>query len=183
MLYIVIRVWDLEDIGEGNFNSRLHLTLLESTDFFDIVFNPDGQRLIASTREGTTIGWEISQDEAQKSFTLSGHTSTVSRLAISPNGTRLATASYDGTAKIWDLATQQPLLTLFTNANHFTQIAFSPDGKRLATGTWEGTIERHALDLDDLIDLAYSRVTRAMSEKECQHYLPGEPGATLTAVN
>ena len=33
-------------------------------------------------------------------------------IAFSLDGTRLATASEDGTVKVWDLATEQVLLTL-----------------------------------------------------------------------
>jgi len=63
------------------------------------------------------------------------HADVVEAVAYSPDGTRLATASKDGTAKIWDVATGQGLLTLKTGSSAF--VAFDPDGTRLATANYE----------------------------------------------
>ena len=49
---------------------------------------------------------------ARVQLTLSGHTREVRGVAFSPDGTRLATASLDGTAKVWDATSGQELLTL-----------------------------------------------------------------------
>ena len=46
------------------------------------------------------------------SRTLTGHTGGVCGVAFTPDGTRLATASDDGTVRIWDAATGQHLATL-----------------------------------------------------------------------
>src|SRR5262249_29613676 len=45
-------------------------------------------------------------------FTLYGHTSALAEACFSPDGSRLATASYDRTARIWDARTGQQLLDL-----------------------------------------------------------------------
>ena len=60
-------------------------------------------------------------------------------VAWSPEGKRLATGSRDGTAKVWDAASGQELLTLKGHSNFVIGIAWSPDGKRLATGSWDNT--------------------------------------------
>ncbi len=68
--------------------------------------------------------------------TLRGHDSGLWALAVSGDGTRLATVSMDGTAKIWDLATNQVVMTLPTNVTanlNGTGAVFSPDGKQLLT--------------------------------------------------
>ncbi len=73
-------------------------------------------------------------------LTLRGHTDLVSAAVFSPDGTRIATASDDGTARIWDSQTGGELLSLqtgVTNALH--GIDFSPDGKLLATAGRNGT--------------------------------------------
>jgi WD40 repeat protein len=51
----------------------------------------------------------------------------------------VATGSRDATAKIWDTATGEALLTLTGHTGAVTSVAFSPDGHRLATNSFDGT--------------------------------------------
>jgi WD40 repeat protein/predicted Ser/Thr protein kinase len=55
-------------------------------------------------------------------------------VGFSPNGGRVATASVDGTVKLWDAATGEELFTL-RHAEAVWSLAFSPDGRHLATGS------------------------------------------------
>ena len=70
---------------------------------------------------------------------LSGHFTTVTTVAWSPDGSRLATASRDQTARVWDAATGKELLTVKGSGGDFRCVAWSPDGKRLATTSWGKT--------------------------------------------
>ncbi len=75
---------------------------------------------------------------ARVRLTLAGHSDQVQGVAYSPDGTRLATASQDGTAKVWDSRTGQELLTLAGHPGGINGVAFSPDGARLATTGRDG---------------------------------------------
>jgi hypothetical protein len=72
-------------------------------------------------------------------LTLRGHTGTVNAASWSPDGRRLATGSYDGTAKVWDGAGGHELLTLKGHTSPVRSVSWSPDGTRLATGGDDGT--------------------------------------------
>src|SRR5262249_35923094 len=66
--------------------------------------------------------------------TLRGHTGEVMGLAVSPDGTPLATASDDGSIRIWDAANGKEVRTIpigITESNLLRLPGFSPDGKRL----------------------------------------------------
>jgi WD40 repeat protein len=67
-------------------------------------------------------------------FTVS-HGKAVNAVALSPDGTRLGTASDDGTAQVW-AATGQRLDTLHYD-HPVTQVMFSPDSKWMATVSWD----------------------------------------------
>jgi WD40 repeat protein len=85
----------------------------------------------------------------------------------------------DKTAKVWDAASGEELLTLRGHSGPVYGVAFSPDGKRLATASWDRTVQVYALDVCELLNLARSRVTRNLTADECQRYLQSATCPTL----
>jgi WD40 repeat protein len=81
-------------------------------------------------------GWEwhyLNRQCHPEFLRFSRHTATVTRLAFSRDGKRIASASWDGTVKIWDTVTGQELLNLRGHRAAVYAVAFSRDGKRLAS--------------------------------------------------
>jgi WD40 repeat protein len=70
---------------------------------------------------------------------LGGHESDVMSAAFSPDGTRIVTASWDKTARIWDAATAKETAVLRGHDREVTSAAFSPDGSRLVTASYDQT--------------------------------------------
>jgi WD40 repeat protein len=60
-------------------------------------------------------------------------------VAFSPDGTLLATASEDKTARLWDTATGRQVSTLTGHTGSVRAVAFSPDGTLLATASNDST--------------------------------------------
>lgn len=65
--------------------------------------------------------------------TFDGNTSTVTSVAVSPDGMQLLSGSLDGTAILWDVATGARI-RVFNHMAPVRSVAFSPDGKLMATG-------------------------------------------------
>jgi WD40 repeat protein len=66
------------------------------------------------------------------------HGEKIAALAWSPDGRRVATASDDRTARIWDAVSGQ-VLTPLVHQGTVTGVAWRPDGARVATASADGT--------------------------------------------
>src|SRR5262249_30934673 len=145
------------------------LTLRGPGTLVSVAWSPDGKRLATAGGDRTARVWDAAT--AQNLFTLFGHSQLVNTVAWSPDGRRLATGSWDQTAKVWDAATGNELATLSGHSKMVICVAWSPDGKRLATASFDNTLLIFEMDLDRLMALARSRVTRNLTPDECQKYL------------
>ena len=76
--------------------------------------------------------------------TLTGHTKPVDdSIAFSPDGTTLASGSYDRTIRVWDVSTGKELALLsgygVQSPSFGGRLAFSPDSTMIALGGYDGT--------------------------------------------
>jgi WD40 repeat protein len=82
--------------------------------------------------------WRYLKQQCHRDLlTLRGHDGGVFGLAFSPDGARLATASFDGLVKVWEVSTGQVLYTLTGHHSEVAHVRFSPDGRRLASAGWQ----------------------------------------------
>lgn len=73
--------------------------------------------------------------------TLDAHEQCVTAIAVSPDGKRFASASFDRTIKLWHLDTATLLGTFKGHLQPVMSLAFSPDGTSLLSGSIDDTIK------------------------------------------
>jgi hypothetical protein len=77
-----------------------------------------------------------------RAIALRGHSAPVLGLGFSPNGDFLASASADGTARVWNVSTKRSAYTLRGHSGAVTAVAFAPNGETLFTGGADRQIRR-----------------------------------------
>ncbi len=97
---------------------------------YALKFSPDGARIATARGVDETVVWRFPELTPERVFR--GHTGFIGGFAFGPRGQRFASASADGTVKVWDLATGQEMLTLSTPPPY--DFAISADGRRMAVG-------------------------------------------------
>lgn len=101
-----------------------------------LTFSADGKRLAVAfsplqqvEKPGMIALWDVSA--AKQLGTLTGHEAMIFALQFAPDGTTLASGSYDKTVRLWDLSSGKELHSPLRLTTPIYQLAFSRDGKML----------------------------------------------------
>ena len=90
-------------------------------------------------------GWEwnrLNYIADESAMTLHGHSDWISSIAMSTDGKRVVSASWDNTIKVWDILKGTEVLTISRKqGNAVTCIALSPDGSRVVIGDNAGQMD------------------------------------------
>lgn len=100
-----------------------------------VAFSAEGE-LAVGLADGRAL--LVGTDGGQRFLGSAG--ATVRAVAWHPREPRLATASADGTVRLWDTTAGVTLHTLNAGAKAATSVAFSPDGAVIAVGSLDGAV-------------------------------------------
>jgi cytochrome c len=97
---------------------------------------PDG-RAVTGGEDGRIAIWKT--NDQQPATVLEGHRAPVVALAVSPDGATLASASWDGTVRLWPLAGGAPRV-FEGHRQNVNGVAFNPDGSALVSAGYDLTL-------------------------------------------
>ena len=141
-----VQLWD---VVQGAPDGR---PLIDLALGFNVVeFSPSGQALLASMHDGTIYGWAIPSRTQLFDPVTGAHTSHLLKLAVSPAGDRLATASTDGTSIVLEFPSGRIIGPAFASDALIGSVVFRPDGRILIGGNADGTVSLWDTDKQELI--------------------------------
>jgi WD40 repeat protein len=170
-----IIVWDSETGSVArSFESEL-------AEFRTLSFSPGYARLAAGTAEGVVEVWSFNADEPDVR-TLEAHATTVISTSFSYDGKILATASRDGTVKLWDTADWSLISDLPRKSEAVqTSVHFAPHGPLLA-GATDGDLAVRIWELDLATLAARRRRPDTVHYTNAKVVLLGDTGVGKTGL-
>jgi WD40 repeat protein len=108
---------------------------------YSVAFSEDSRMVgAAAGTEGTSglaLVWDL---DASKPRLLKGHTDRISSIQFDKSGKKAFTASWDGTARIWDVSSGKELVRLEEPKGRMSIAGFSSDGARIVTSSHDKTL-------------------------------------------
>jgi WD40 repeat protein len=130
----IVKLWDHEANKEVlTFDKQVGVVL-------SVAYRPDGRHVASSSlnKDNSFVVWEAKTGAVVR--VVRGHVSHIHRLRYSPDGRLLASASTDGTVKLWSSDTFEEALSISAHPAPVIDVAFSPDGSRFASAGEDGTV-------------------------------------------
>ena len=141
---------------------------------------PGGAQMFIGSSTGALSSVKL-QNDAPLMTTLTGlqgsHNSGITRIAFDPEGSRVATASFDSKIKIWnleeDLSKQQPVV-LSDFDSWVMDLRFTNDGRKLLAAGADKTVRIWDINSAALFNEVSKKVARDLTEEEWDKYIGKE---------
>jgi WD40 repeat protein/serine/threonine protein kinase len=116
-----------------------------------VAYSPDGGQ-VALTAMGLVEIWDVAGPGPPKlTRSLPGHEDFIYSVAFSRSGELMASASLDGTVKLWECGSWEQRRTLVGHAGGVLGVAFSPDSRSIASVGEDGSIKLWSVSSDRLL--------------------------------
>lgn len=148
--YDRIVIWDPES-GEQLMATSGSESPVVSSTIFSLDFSPDKTQLASGRLDGQVRLWSIEDDSPTLEQSLTGHSSAVVDVKFDRSGKRIASASWDNTARIWSTTNFQEKTVLRGHRDWLLGVDFSPSGNTLATGSRDRSVHVWSINQPELL--------------------------------
>jgi WD40 repeat protein/beta-lactamase regulating signal transducer with metallopeptidase domain len=155
-----------------------------------VALSPDGKTLVSGSRDMTACIWDVPETPkddkpitvTKPRLTLRGHNNAVECVAITADGSTIATGSLEGNAKLWDAKSGQMLKEFSGFPGGVNGMTFSPDGKTLAFAIGSGGNKNLGQLKTFDVATGEERINGGAHEQPCRGLAYTPDGKTLITV-
>ena len=132
----------------GSFDGKIHRWAVESGErsvvgshvtWVSAILPGPSDRLYSADVQGNVKAWDL--QASKEVWKIDGaHPGWLKTMALSPDGSMLATGARDAVVRIWSTSTGKLVKELKGHATDVYSAAFHPDGKSVATGDYDGKV-------------------------------------------
>lgn len=137
-----VKLWDSSDF-------QLTREWRMSNSVRGVAFSPEGDRLIAGSRDGVISVFNLDGPESIAKATQPG---AIYGVAWSNDGLSVASVGSDGGVRVWDAVSLQGRQSLFGHKGPVYSLRFSPIDNRLATAGWSGDVRLWDIDTGEQLE-------------------------------
>ncbi|WP_437752636.1 TIR domain-containing protein [Sorangium sp. So ce1389] len=136
-----LKVWD---VASGHLPSSLEGHAARVTG---CAISPDNERIVSASWDMTLRVWDVASGRplhviggSSRTGTSQSHLDKVTGCAISPDGKRIVSCSYDRTLRIWDVANGQLVSIIEGHSDWIMACAISPDSRYVVSASGDTTL-------------------------------------------
>ncbi len=127
----MIKLWDLEA------GTLLHNLTEHNASVRSLAISADSQTLVSGSFDQTIKMWHLPDGAVTKTIV---DREPIAAIALSPNGSFLASTGDDGSIKLWSLTAGEPIAEAIGNKHCIGSMTISPDSQTIAAGTVNGYV-------------------------------------------
>jgi len=143
----------------------------------------DHNTILSASRDKSVIVWSLTRDGDEYGFArraLRGHNHFVSDVVLSSDGNYALSSSWDGTLRLWEIATGKCTRRFVGHTKDVLSVAFSEDNRQIVSGSRDRTVKLW----NTLGDCKFTIVEDGHSEwVSCVRFSPQRQGSAPVVVS
>ena len=146
---------------------------------YSVAFSSDGNYVVSGDETGIVKVYSLLENKLVA--VLADHKARINDIKFSVDNKLMATASFDGTVRLWDFnnLNEEPLI--FRDHDMWVwSVGFSQDGNKLFAGCVDNLIRVWPTNMDFMTDQICGRIKRNMTGKEWYRYVASDIPYELT---
>ena len=174
VLYVALNNGNVLKVNMGSTEqseSELFANISESS-WGAIGYNPQKNIVAAGygNNQGAVYLWNAANGSVMS--ILRGHTAKITQISFSNDGTLMATSSYDGSVRLWQLNDLNILPAVFNNHESWvTSVLFANNGQQLISGGRNGKVTVSPIVIESVVNEYCNFLTRSFSPEEWANYV------------